>query len=285
MFDRRWRKGIKVRVSMCDPTALLDLVPSEGLLKRPSMDYNEYTYCYGGGRGGWYFSSLLFSSSSSCSHRSFSPLGTSRCGRTCGIFFLSLLSLSLPILLWSADPSILRSSNEDETIFTAVKIGRDAIRADLWSRAGRNFIILLSPRLIGGSPVFLSNILFLRTVIRVVFHLLSFSFLFSVGEKIFLMEAQKRGIFLFSTKIDRPARKKRKKRRMRKETSEPSCSRRRCHATALSRLTYLSRWRFQIVTRRNFSRDENGRGYKIRKFRQTFSNMCMITGMENTIPR
>lgn len=141
MFDRRWRKGIKVRVSMCDPTALLDLVPSEGLLKRPSMDYNEYTYCYGGGRGGWYFSSLLFSSSSSCSHRSFSPLGTSRCGRTCGIFFLSLLSLSLPILLWSADPSILRSSNEDETIFTAVKIGRDAIRADLWSRAGRNFII------------------------------------------------------------------------------------------------------------------------------------------------
>ncbi|CAK9830532.1 Ten-m [Anthophora retusa] len=36
---------------MCDPTALLDLVPSEGLLKRPSMDYNEYTYCYGGGRG------------------------------------------------------------------------------------------------------------------------------------------------------------------------------------------------------------------------------------------
>ncbi|KAI4504605.1 hypothetical protein M0802_000155 [Mischocyttarus mexicanus] len=39
---------------MCDPTALLDLVPSEGLLKRPSMDYNEYTYCYGGGRGGWY---------------------------------------------------------------------------------------------------------------------------------------------------------------------------------------------------------------------------------------
>ena len=142
MFDRRWRKGIKVRVSMCDPTALLDLVPSEGLLKRPSMDYNEYTYCYGGGRGGWYFSSLLFSSSSSCSHRSFSPLGTSRCGRTCGIFFLSLLSLSLPILLWSADPSILRSSNEDETIFTAVKIGRDAIRADLWS--GRNFIILPS---------------------------------------------------------------------------------------------------------------------------------------------
>lgn len=44
---------------MCDPTALLDLVPSEGLLKRPSMDYNEYTYCYGGGRGGWY-SSLAF---------------------------------------------------------------------------------------------------------------------------------------------------------------------------------------------------------------------------------
>lgn len=42
--------------SMCDPTALLDLVPSEGLLKRPSMDYNEYTYCYGGGRGGWYSS-------------------------------------------------------------------------------------------------------------------------------------------------------------------------------------------------------------------------------------
>ncbi|OAD52325.1 Teneurin-3 [Eufriesea mexicana] len=36
---------------MCDPTALLDLVPSKGLLKRPSMDYNEYTYCYGGGRG------------------------------------------------------------------------------------------------------------------------------------------------------------------------------------------------------------------------------------------
>ncbi|KAL0106849.1 hypothetical protein PUN28_015411 [Cardiocondyla obscurior] len=36
---------------MCDPTALLDLVPGEGLLKRPSMDYNEYTYCYGGGRG------------------------------------------------------------------------------------------------------------------------------------------------------------------------------------------------------------------------------------------
>ncbi|KAL6256890.1 hypothetical protein P5V15_011825 [Pogonomyrmex californicus] len=35
---------------MCDPTALLDLVPGEGLLKRPSMDYNEYTYCYGGGR-------------------------------------------------------------------------------------------------------------------------------------------------------------------------------------------------------------------------------------------
>ncbi|XP_011495587.1 PREDICTED: teneurin-m [Ceratosolen solmsi marchali] len=35
------------------PTAvLLDLVPpGEGLLKRPSMDYNEYTYCYGGGRG------------------------------------------------------------------------------------------------------------------------------------------------------------------------------------------------------------------------------------------
>lgn len=41
--------------SMCDPTALLDLVPGEGLLKRPSMDYNEYTYCYGGGRGGWHF--------------------------------------------------------------------------------------------------------------------------------------------------------------------------------------------------------------------------------------
>lgn len=40
---------------MCDPTALLDLVPGEGLLKRPSMDYNEYTYCYGGGRGGWHF--------------------------------------------------------------------------------------------------------------------------------------------------------------------------------------------------------------------------------------
>jgi len=38
---------------MCDPTVLLDLVPGEGLLKRPSMDYNEYTYCYG--RGGWYF--------------------------------------------------------------------------------------------------------------------------------------------------------------------------------------------------------------------------------------
>lgn len=37
---------------------------------------------------------------------------------------------------------------------------------------------------------------------------------------------------------------------------------RRCHATALSRLTYLSRWRFQIVTRRNFSRDENGQGYE-----------------------
>ncbi|XP_011298913.1 teneurin-m [Fopius arisanus] len=36
---------------MCDPTALLDLVPDEGLLKRPCMDYNEYTYCYGGGRG------------------------------------------------------------------------------------------------------------------------------------------------------------------------------------------------------------------------------------------
>lgn len=41
--------------SMCDPTALLDLVPGEGLLRRPSMDYNEYTYCYGGGRGGWHF--------------------------------------------------------------------------------------------------------------------------------------------------------------------------------------------------------------------------------------
>ncbi|KAL7287028.1 hypothetical protein TKK_0018773 [Trichogramma kaykai] len=31
---------------------LLDLVPpGEALLKRPSMDYNEYTYCYGAGRG------------------------------------------------------------------------------------------------------------------------------------------------------------------------------------------------------------------------------------------
>ena len=37
---------------MCDSTVdLADLVPGEGLLKRPSMDYNEYTYCYGGGRG------------------------------------------------------------------------------------------------------------------------------------------------------------------------------------------------------------------------------------------
>lgn len=31
---------------------LLDLIqPGEALLKRPSMDYNEYTYCYGGVRG------------------------------------------------------------------------------------------------------------------------------------------------------------------------------------------------------------------------------------------
>jgi len=45
---------------MCDPTALLDLVPGEGLLKRPSMDYNEYTYCYGGGRGGWHFLPPVF---------------------------------------------------------------------------------------------------------------------------------------------------------------------------------------------------------------------------------
>lgn len=36
---------------MCDPTALLDLVPDEGLLKRPCMDYNEYSYCHTGGRG------------------------------------------------------------------------------------------------------------------------------------------------------------------------------------------------------------------------------------------
>lgn len=48
-------KGKCTFSSMCDPTALLDLVPGEGLLKRPSMDYNEYTYCYGGGRGGWHF--------------------------------------------------------------------------------------------------------------------------------------------------------------------------------------------------------------------------------------
>lgn len=218
MFDRRWRKGIKVRVSMCDPTALLDLVPSEGLLKRPSMDYNEYTYCYGGGRGGWYFSSLLFSSSSSCSHRSFSPLGTSRCGRTCGIFFLSLLSLSLSKFFFEAptiDPSILQRRRDD---FYGGKnwTWRDSSRSLIpsWAQFYHFF-----PRLIGGSPVSLSNILFLRTVIRVVFHLRSFPFLFSVGEKILLMEAQKRGIFLFSTKIDRPARKKRKKRRMRKETS------------------------------------------------------------------
>lgn len=50
-------------------------------------------------------------------------------------FFPFSLSLSkfffeAPILR-SFDPPILRSSNEDETIFTAVKIGRDAIRADL----------------------------------------------------------------------------------------------------------------------------------------------------------
>lgn len=43
---------------MCDPTALLDLVPGEGLLKRPSMDYNEYTYCYGAHRGSGDFSSF-----------------------------------------------------------------------------------------------------------------------------------------------------------------------------------------------------------------------------------
>lgn len=63
---------------MCDPTALLDLVPSKGLLKRPSMDYNEYTYCYGAGRGGWY-SSLA----SSCVgfRVVFLRLETSPCGR------------------------------------------------------------------------------------------------------------------------------------------------------------------------------------------------------------
>lgn len=36
------------------------------------MDYNEYTYCYGGGRGGWY-SSLASSSRPPAS--SFSPGG------------------------------------------------------------------------------------------------------------------------------------------------------------------------------------------------------------------
>ena len=72
MSFRRWRRWIKPFVSMCDPTALLDLVPSQGLLKRPSMDYNEYTYCYGGGRGGWY-SSLASSPRPPAS--SFSPGG------------------------------------------------------------------------------------------------------------------------------------------------------------------------------------------------------------------
>lgn len=33
---------------MCDPTEFLDLVSGDGLSKRPNMDYNEYTYCYGG---------------------------------------------------------------------------------------------------------------------------------------------------------------------------------------------------------------------------------------------
>ncbi|XP_053597810.1 teneurin-m isoform X3 [Microplitis demolitor] len=32
---------------MCDPTALLDLVPDEELIKRSCIDYNEYTYCHG----------------------------------------------------------------------------------------------------------------------------------------------------------------------------------------------------------------------------------------------
>lgn len=45
---------------MCDPTALLDLVPDEALLKRPCMDYNEYTYCYGAGRGQFYKSNLKY---------------------------------------------------------------------------------------------------------------------------------------------------------------------------------------------------------------------------------
>lgn len=45
-------------------------------------------------------------------------------------FFPFSLSLS-PNSSLKRRPSILRSSNEDETIFTAVKIGRDAIRADL----------------------------------------------------------------------------------------------------------------------------------------------------------
>lgn len=205
--------------------------------------------------------------------------------------FLSFPSLSLSpnssLKRRSFDPSILQRRRDD---FYGGKnwTWRDSSRSLIpsWAQFYHFF-----PRLIGGSPVFLSILSeypFPSNGDLCCFSFTLFLILFfapSVGEKILLMEAQKRGIFLFSTKIDRPARKKRKKRRMRKETSEPSCSRRRCHATALSRLTYLSRWRFQIVTRRNFSRDENGRGYKIRKFRQTFSNMCMITGMENTIPR
>lgn len=87
----RWEDGIRSMTkgdhgkfgSMCDPTALLDLVPSEGLLKRPSMDYNEYTYCYGGGRGGWY-SSLAAAGSSCVVFQRTEPVRA--VGRTCRIF-------------------------------------------------------------------------------------------------------------------------------------------------------------------------------------------------------
>lgn len=43
---------------MCDPTALLDLVPDEQLIKRSCIDYNEYTYCYGA-RGSFFIKTSL----------------------------------------------------------------------------------------------------------------------------------------------------------------------------------------------------------------------------------